>query len=222
MDETVVYNFLKESNYRHFKNSRKRLKEKLVQYKGGKCEICGYNKCIIALEFHHLDPTQKDFNIGNGNVVAFEKAKEEVDKCILVCSNCHREIHYQEYLMQQEEERKQNESIYVEVINNREKYGNIPIKNSYKYLTYTDIFTDIENKLPRKDILKKYCINNATFNKFLTENNIFYSNKKTVINKPTKEELINLLENYSKSAIGRMFGVTCNAVIKWCKKYNIN
>jgi hypothetical protein len=87
---------------------------------------------------------------------------------------------------------------------------------------YTDIFTDIENKLPRKDILKKYCINNATFNKLLTENNIIYSNKKTVINKPTKEELINLLETYSKSAIGRMFGVTCNAVIKWCKKYNIN
>lgn len=42
-------------------NWRKRTKIALVEYKGGKCCICGYNKCIEALEFHHLDPSQKDF-----------------------------------------------------------------------------------------------------------------------------------------------------------------
>ena len=94
MNEEDVKKFLELSNYRHFRTSRQRLKEKLVKYKGGKCEICGYNKCINALEFHHLDPTKKDFGIANGNAIAFEKAKKEVDKCILVCSNCHREIHY--------------------------------------------------------------------------------------------------------------------------------
>lgn len=70
----------------------KRIKEELVEYKGGKCEICGYNKCIQALEFHHLDPTQKDFSI-SGGTKSFERLKPEVDKCILVCSNCHKEIH---------------------------------------------------------------------------------------------------------------------------------
>ena len=74
---------------------RKRTKLKLIEYKGGKCEICGYNKCIAALEFHHLDPNEKDFTI-SGSSKSFEHLKEEVDKCILVCANCHRELHYKE------------------------------------------------------------------------------------------------------------------------------
>lgn len=70
------------------------VKEKAVEYKGGKCEICGYDKCISALEFHHLNPTQKDFGIGHrGYTRSWEKVKEELDKCIMVCANCHRELH---------------------------------------------------------------------------------------------------------------------------------
>lgn len=71
---------------------RQRTKKKLVDYKGGCCNICGYNKSIFALEFHHVDPTEKDFNIA-GKSYSFERLVEEVDKCILVCSNCHSEIH---------------------------------------------------------------------------------------------------------------------------------
>ena len=63
-----------------------------VEYKGGKCEICGYNKNIAALEFHHLDPSQKDFTISDTSRNK-EKLKIELDKCILVCANCHRELH---------------------------------------------------------------------------------------------------------------------------------
>lgn len=71
---------------------RKRTKLKLIEYKGGKCEICGYSKCIRALEFHHTNPNDKDFTI-SGKSLSFEKLKNEVDKCMLVCSNCHSEIH---------------------------------------------------------------------------------------------------------------------------------
>lgn len=71
---------------------RKRTKLKLVEYKGGKCQICDYNKSLNALHFHHLDPNEKDFSI-SGKSLSFEKLKSEVDKCILVCSNCHSEIH---------------------------------------------------------------------------------------------------------------------------------
>ena len=71
---------------------RKRTKKKLVEYKGGKCECCGYDKCIEALEFHHLDPGKKDFTI-SGTSRSFDILKIEADKCILVCSNCHKEIH---------------------------------------------------------------------------------------------------------------------------------
>lgn len=59
---------------------------------GNKCCKCGYNKCKQALEFHHVDPTKKDFVIG-GSRYGREKLLKEITKCILVCANCHREIH---------------------------------------------------------------------------------------------------------------------------------
>lgn len=71
---------------------RKNIKKRLIEYKGGECQICGYNKCQDALEFHHLDPSKKDYNI-SGGTKSFNTLKSEVDKCILVCANCHREIH---------------------------------------------------------------------------------------------------------------------------------
>ncbi len=73
-------------------NWRKRKKLELVKYKGGKCEICGYDRCVRALEFHHTDINDKDFTI-SGKSWSYERLKKEVDKCILVCSNCHVEIH---------------------------------------------------------------------------------------------------------------------------------
>ena len=75
---------------------RKNQKVKAVEYKGGKCAMCGYDKCIEALHFHHLDPTQKDFNLSRLKKNKFDdNIKDELDKCILVCSNCHREIHHE-------------------------------------------------------------------------------------------------------------------------------
>lgn len=76
---------------------RDKLKEKAVDFLGGKCCRCGYNTCITALEFHHEDPTQKEFGIAaSGATRSWENLKKELTKCILVCANCHREIHYLE------------------------------------------------------------------------------------------------------------------------------
>lgn len=73
---------------------RRKIKELAVEYKGGKCERCGYNKYIGALEFHHLDPHKKDFSLSHkGHCRSWEAVKKELDKCVLVCANCHREIH---------------------------------------------------------------------------------------------------------------------------------
>ncbi len=72
---------------------RRRVKIKLIAYKGGKCSICGYNKdCPSAYCFHHTDPNTKDFTISK-YAGSFEKIKLEADKCILVCANCHAEEH---------------------------------------------------------------------------------------------------------------------------------
>ena len=107
--KSTVFMYLKEENKFLFKDEDKKQKSRrkskhvidwkkqkkilLVEYKGGKCEKCGYNKCVEALEFHHKDPNEKDFSISSHSY-SFDRMKKEVDKCMLVCSNCHREIHY--------------------------------------------------------------------------------------------------------------------------------
>jgi hypothetical protein len=73
---------------------RKILREKSITLKGGRCEICGYGKCNEALEFHHLNGNEKDFGISaRGYTRSWERVKLELEKCMLVCANCHREIH---------------------------------------------------------------------------------------------------------------------------------
>lgn len=72
----------------------RRYKKEAVDYKGGKCQKCGYNKCLGSMDFHHLDATQKDPNWHKMRNWPLEKIKVELDKCILVCGNCHGEIHY--------------------------------------------------------------------------------------------------------------------------------
>ncbi len=80
-------------------NCRRNKKIKLIRYKGGKCYQCSYDNldCPSVFDFHHVDPNEKDFNINRYNI-SVERLKKEVDKCILVCKNCHSEIHEQEYL----------------------------------------------------------------------------------------------------------------------------
>ena len=72
---------------------QKNLKIKAVNYLGGKCASCGYNKCVEALDFHHLDPNKKEFSISQAKSHSFSKVKPELDKCVLLCANCHREEH---------------------------------------------------------------------------------------------------------------------------------
>jgi transposase len=71
-----------------------RYKKKAVAHKGGSCEICGYNRCMAALDFHHKDPAKKDPNWRLMRNWTFERIKDELEKCLLVCRNCHAEIHY--------------------------------------------------------------------------------------------------------------------------------
>ncbi len=65
-----------------------------VAYKDGKCQRCGYDRCIEALEFHHMDPTKKDFSISSkGYTRSWKRVQKELDKCVMLCANCHRETH---------------------------------------------------------------------------------------------------------------------------------
>jgi len=75
---------------RHRNKERKR---KIIDLLGGECVKCGYKKNLSALEFHHLNPKEKEYEWNKAKLLSWNKLIKEIKKCILVCSNCHREIH---------------------------------------------------------------------------------------------------------------------------------
>jgi hypothetical protein len=92
-DDKIINTRVKtKSRSQHVIDWRKRKKIELIKYKGGCCVYCGYKKSVAALQFHHLDPTKKDFSISSKSY-SIERLKKEVDKCILICANCHIELH---------------------------------------------------------------------------------------------------------------------------------
>jgi hypothetical protein len=73
---------------------RRKMKEMVIEYKGGKCIVCGYKKYAGAFDLHHNDDSEKKFGLSTSGLTrSWERTKAEADKCILVCANCHREIH---------------------------------------------------------------------------------------------------------------------------------
>lgn len=68
-------------------------KKLAVEYLGGKCISCGYNKYYGALEFHHRDPAEKDYSWVKLRLRSWDSITTELDKCDLLCANCHREYH---------------------------------------------------------------------------------------------------------------------------------
>ena len=95
--------------------TRRKRKNDAVIYKGGSCYRCGYNKSNAALTFHHLDPKEKEFTISHkGKIRPWEELKKELDKCVLLCHNCHAEVH-------EEESTKKIMDEYFEVSKNKKK-----------------------------------------------------------------------------------------------------
>jgi predicted HNH restriction endonuclease len=89
-----TYSERKQYIIRAVHKRRKKIRMTAVEYKGGKCEVCGYDRCIEALEFHHRDPSQKDFSVSaDGCTRSWARVKKELDKCVMLCANCHREVH---------------------------------------------------------------------------------------------------------------------------------
>jgi len=171
-----------------------KIKNQCVDYKGSECEVCGYNKCIAALDFHHRDPTKKDFQLSNTrwnfSKKDWEKIKKEMDKCILVCSNCHREIHYKGIT---ETEINHDNLVFLE-------------KSKEKYRTPTSICP-----ICGKDVYgrSKYCSKECGHISLRRAD------------WPSKKELKIMIDTMSWSAIARKYGVVDNTVRKWAKKYNL-
>lgn len=93
MRRNGFHHWCKQCNNTITYTKQKEQKLRSVEYKGSKCCLCGYSKYVGALDFHHIDPSKKDFDLSSLRSYTWETVQKELDKCILVCRNCHAEIH---------------------------------------------------------------------------------------------------------------------------------
>lgn len=150
---------------------------------GGKCQECGYDKCINALEFHHLDDKKEKptYIIMRWS---WERVKKELEKCILLCANCHREVHY--------------------------KARDIdPTTNRYVFNWLKKVCKNCQKEFETKKDGQVFCC--------ITCKQIYQRRA----GRPNKQELEALIQQFSFLELGRKFGVSDNAVRKWCKSENI-
>jgi hypothetical protein len=116
------------------KKWRKNTKLKLVDSFGSKCCVCGYDRCVEALEFHHLDPSEKDFRWGkiNGNIRGWSTIITEIKKCVMVCSNCHKEVHAGSTIIPDGAQRLDESLISEERLYHKDVYDKCPVCNGPK------------------------------------------------------------------------------------------
>ena len=93
--QRIAEGFLvRKPNKEAVSDRRRKIKSMAIEFMGGSCILCGYNKCHRALVFHHIDPSTKEFGVGSkGLTRSWEKTKKELVKCVLLCHNCHCEVH---------------------------------------------------------------------------------------------------------------------------------
>ena len=165
----------------------------MIEIMGGCCKLCGYSKCTAALEFHHIDPTQKDFTFSKSKNLSWDKIDKELQKCILVCANCHREIHYGNI--------------------------NIELQSSYLYDKGKEILDKVRQS---KKITKYFCNNCGVEVSYKSEYcSKCSSEKRRIVKRPEREALKNLIREKPFTQIGKIFGVSDNAIRKWCIAYNL-
>lgn len=185
------------SNSQAVCNHIKKRKKDLIRVLGGKCCLCGFDKYPEALEFHHINPDEKEFAINGSNAVtrALDKQLAELRKCILVCANCHRGIH----------------SGYLTIPNDPYSFFNEEIANEL-----------IQENHDIRYGKKKFC---QRCGKPVTRNAVYCQDCIRLISRkadrPSREELKNLIRKKPFTHIAQEYGVTDNTIRKWCISYNL-
>lgn len=162
---------------------RKNIKRKMILSMGGKCQDCGYSRCNDALEFHHIDPATKEIGFGKvrSNPKNITKLLNELKKCILLCSICHREVH-----------------AGIRAI--PDEYTKLD-PSVFGWIESSEGFVPMGKETMTNPVKKKSSIRR----KFEISSN----------------ELAELIATKSLCEIGRMFGVSDNAIRKRAKKFGI-
>lgn len=186
------------NNSMNVANSIRNRREKLRQIFGSKCCICGYDKVQTALEFHHINPAEKKFAISQSDSVtaSLEDQLKEVRKCILVCANCHRGIHQGQVAVPANWHSLFNEGIAQEI-----------------WTEHQALMSKTRHYCQRcgKEITRwadKYCTDCGHYMQRRCE-------------RPDRDTLKELIRTTPFVTIGSAYGVTDNAVRKWCDFYNL-
>jgi hypothetical protein len=95
---------------------RVKMKQRCVDYKGGKCQCCGYDRSLRSLTFHHRNADEKEFTLAGKMSWAWSKLARELDKCDLLCANCHYEIHDELELKKRTEHLAKEKNFYAELV----------------------------------------------------------------------------------------------------------
>lgn len=177
---------------------RRNNKQFLIQYKGGKCQKCGYDKPIPnAYHFHHLDPSTKEFTIGHRLTRKLETLKREVDKCILLCANCHAEQHQEEF--------DNSTNTTIEKIKSYSQNDLIKMSTIKRPKPRTKICLQCKQDFVPEKFDQTFCSVPC-----------FRLSRRKVA-RPSKEQLLQELENSNYCELGRKYNVSDNCIRKWIK-----
>jgi DNA-directed RNA polymerase subunit RPC12/RpoP len=166
-------------------------KTHLINLRGGACEICGYNKNLAALEFHHIDREQKESQLdsrtlSNSNM---EWIMEEFEKCMVLCANCHRELHSPDLMI---------EDVY-------ERIKNFDLERSNKWIKLAEP--------------KKYNCSDCgcEISKWGTKCRECSHKSMRKVDRPEKSIIFEMVSVEGYSSVARKFNVSDNTVRKWLK-----
>lgn len=189
---------------------RKQIKKRAIQAFGNKCLICGNSFPDSVYDFHHIDPETKDFSFGGSGTPSSKSGwydiRDELQKCILVCSNCHRIIHNEKNDFTIENKNYFNMNYYnwedVNYIINHETLERI-CKNKREPHQCFECGA-IRERTSKSGLCKKCA-----------------DKKQQTTERPSREELKKLIRENSFTSLGEKFGVSDNAIRKWCLKENL-
>ena len=180
-------------NYENVKSYRQRQKENIIYVMGEKCACCGYNKCNSALELHHLNPDEKDFTFSDNTNRAWETVVQELPKTILVCANCHREIH-------------------------AGLIDTTALQSSFNKQKADEVSQTIE-KSKRGFHFCKICGKKVSSKAYYCPE--CYGKSQREVERPSREQLKLDIRTLPMVQVGKKYGVTDNAIRKWCDSVNL-
>lgn len=205
-------------------DTRRRNKLALIEYKGGKCQICGYDKCIDALEFHHLNQAEKKFGLSNGDIRSLAKLKKEADKCILICANCHRELHAKEREKERNlKEEKEKESIRAYIANHASASSKSICQVKLEQVDWNEIRNRINNGATFAQLSDELGVSCNTLRRSLKKRGLEYTipNAHKLANYTVEELKEDLAELHNFSAVGRKRNVCNQAIKKFCVSHGL-